>query len=197
MSREITKRIQTRTLQKGKTYDMAYIAVFAVLITICSWISIPTAIPFTMQTFAIFLSVLVLGGRRGTLAIVIYILLGAIGVPVFAGFTGGIGIIMGPTGGYFIGFILSALIMWAMEHILGQKVWVQSLSMLLGMIAYYTFGTIWFMIVYMRNTGSIGLTTALGWCVIPFIIPDLLKAALALGLDKALKKPLSSIIDHR
>lgn len=195
MSREITKKMQTGTLQKGKTYDMAYIAVFAVLITICSWISIPTTIPFTMQTFAIFFSVLVLGGRRGTLAIVIYILLGAVGIPVFAEFTGGIGIIMGPTGGYFTGFILSALIMWTMEHILGRKVWVQILSMILGMLAYYTAGTIWFMIVYMKNTGNIGLTTALGWCVIPFIIPDLLKAALALGFDKALKKPLSSIIN--
>ena len=79
---------------KIRTYDMAYIAVFTVLIAICSWISIPTAIPFTLQTFAVFLSVSVLGGKRGTMAVLLYVLLGAIGLPVFSGFTGGIGILL-------------------------------------------------------------------------------------------------------
>ena len=77
-----------RTGEKRKIYDMAYIAVFTVIIAICSWISIPTLVPFTLQTFAVFLSVAILGGKRGTLSIIIYVLLGAIGVPVFAGFSG-------------------------------------------------------------------------------------------------------------
>ena len=66
---------------------MVYIAIFAVLMAICSWISIPMSVPFTLQTFGVFLAVGVLGGKRGTLAIVVYVLLGAIGIPVFAGFT--------------------------------------------------------------------------------------------------------------
>lgn len=178
-----------------KTYDMAYIAVFTVLIAICSWISIPTAIPFTLQTFAVFLSVSVLGGKRGTMAVLLYVLLGAVGLPVFAGFSGGLGIILGNTGGYLIGFILCALLMWLMESLFGKKTWVSVLSMILGMVAYYAVGTVWFLFVYMRNTGAIGITTVLAWCVIPFIIPDLVKAALALTLSNTLRRPLAKIMD--
>lgn len=185
---------------KGKTYDMAYIAVFTVLIAICSWISIPTVIPFTLQTFAVFLSVAVLGGRRGTLAVILYVLSGAIGIPVFAEFTGGLGIILRNTGGYIIGFIFSALVMWLMESIFIKKLHVkhtlviQAVSMVLGLLACYAAGTIWFMLVYMKDAGPVGLTTVLGWCVIPFIIPDAVKIALALMLGNILKRPLGKIM---
>lgn len=183
-----------RASERGKTYDMAYIAIFAVLMAVCSWISIPTAIPFTLQTFAVFLAVTVLGGKRGTMSVLVFVLLGAVGVPVFAGFTGGLYVILGNTGGYIIGFLFAGLIMWLMERLFGRKMWVQAASMLLGMVTYYVFGTIWFMFVYMRTTGPVGLTAVLGWCVIPFIIPDLVKAALALFLGNTLRKPLSAII---
>lgn len=183
-----------RVPERGKTYDMAYIAVFAVLMAICSWISIPTAIPFTLQTFAVFLAVTVLGGKRGTMSVLVFVLLGAVGVPVFAGFTGGLYVILGNTGGYIIGFLFAGLLMWLMERLFGRKMWVQAVSMLLGMVTYYVFGTIWFMIVYMRTTGPVGLTAVLGWCVIPFVIPDLIKAVLALFLGNTLRKPLSAIM---
>lgn len=189
-----------KTPGKGKTYDMAYIAVFTVLIAVCSWISIPTAIPFTLQTFAVFLAVEVLGGRRGTLAVALYVLLGAIGVPVFAGFTGGLGIILRNTGGYIIGFIFSALVMWLMESIFLKKLhmrhtlFIKALSMVLGLLACYTAGTIWFMLIYMRDAGPVGLATVLGWCVIPFIFPDMIKIALALMLGNLLHRPLSQIM---
>ncbi len=177
----------TAAATRSKTYDMVYIAVFTVLIAVCSWISIPAAVPFTLQTFAIFLAVTVLGGKRGTLAVVVYILLGITGIPVFAGFTGGVHILAGNTGGYIIGFIFSALVMWAMEAMLGKKLWVQALSMIIGLALCYAFGTIWFMVVYTRNAGAVGLVTVLGWCVIPFVIPDLIKVALALAMGKRLK----------
>lgn len=194
MSREISARV---TAKRSKTYDMAYIGVFTVLITICSWISIPTLVPFTLQTFAVFLAVSVLGGKRGTLAVVVYVLMGAIGIPVFAEFTGGIGIILRNTGGYIIGFIFSALVMWLMESLFGRKLWVQGISMVLGLLACYAVGTAWFMFVYMRETGAVGLMTVLGWCVIPFIIPDAVKIVLALTLSSTLKKPLAGIIGER
>lgn len=189
-----------RTAGRGKTYDMAYIAVFTVLIAICSWISIPTVIPFTLQTFAVFLAVEVLGGKRGTLAVTLYVLLGAIGVPVFAEFTGGLGIILRNTGGYIIGFILSALVMWLMEAVFIKKLHVQhvlviqAVSMVLGLLACYAAGTIWFMLVYMKDAGPVGLTTVLGWCVIPFMIPDAVKIALALMFGNILRKPLGKIM---
>ncbi len=187
---------KVRTNEKRKTYDMAYIAVFTVLIAICSWISIPMTVPFTLQTFAVFLSVSILGGRRGTMAVLVYVLLGAVGIPVFAGFTGGPGIILNTTGGDIIGFILSAPIMWLTENLFGKKLPVQILSMVLGLLACYAVGTVWFMFVYMRQTGAVGLGTVLGWCVIPFIIPDAVKIALALMLGNTLRRPLSKIMNN-
>lgn len=176
----------TATSKTMKTKDMAYIALFAVMMAVCSWLSIPATVPFTLQTFGVFLAVGVLGGKRGTLAVLVYLLLGAIGIPVFAGFQGGIGCIAGSTGGYIVGFLFSALVMWAMEKLLGKKRWVLALSMILGLVVCYAFGTVWFMQVYARNTGEIGLLTALGWCVFPYIIPDVVKILLALALCKRL-----------
>ena len=170
----------TQTTTRSKTYDMVYIAVFAVLIAICSWISIPMTVPFTLQTFAVFLAVGVLGGKRGSLAVLI----------VFAGFSGGIGQLLGNTGGYIIGFLFSALLMWLIEKLFGRKTWVLGISMVLGLIVCYAIGTVWFMVVYAQNSGAVGLATVLGWCVIPFIIPDLVKIALALTLSKRLSKAL-------
>ena len=176
----------SNTSLKIRTVDMVYVALFAVLMAVCSWISIPAAVPFTMQTFGVFLAVAVLGGKRGTLAILVYLLLGAVGAPVFAGFSGGISALLGSTGGYIIGFLFLALVMWLMERLLGKKTWVLAVSMVLGLVVCYAFGTAWFMVVYARTTGAIGLWTALGWCVFPYIIPDLAKIALALLLSKRL-----------
>ena len=174
---------------KMKTSDMAYIAMFAVVMAVCSWISIPAIpplVPFTLQTFGVFLAVGVLGGKRGSLAVLVYLLLGMVGVPVFSGFSGGIGYLLGSTGGYIVGFLLTALVMWLMEHFLGSKSWVLVLSMVVGLVVCYAFGTAWYMIVYTANTGEIGLWTALSWCVFPFIVPDLIKIALAFLISKRL-----------
>lgn len=180
--------MNTMAASKSKTYDLVYIAVFAVLMAVCSWISVPTAVPFTLQTFAVFMAVGVLGGRRGTMSVVLYMILGAVGVPVFAGMTGGIGILTGTTGGYIVGFLFSALVMWAMEKLPGKKSVMQIVSMIVGLIVCYAFGTAWFMIVYSRANGAVGLATVLGWCVIPFIIPDIIKIVLAYGLSRKLRK---------
>ena len=180
--------MSTVTATKTKTYDLAYIAIFAVLIAICSWISIPAQVPFTLQTFAVFLAFGVLGGKRGTMAVLVYILLGAVGIPVFAGFTGGIGVLMGNTGGYILGFLGSALVMWALEKLPGKRSVIQIFSMIAGLLVCYTFGTLWFMTVYAGTTGKVGLVTVLGWCVIPFIIPDLIKIGLAYMLAGRIRK---------
>lgn len=179
--------MQTEAAVRGKTYDMVYIGIFAVLIAVCSWISIPAAVPFTLQTFGVFMAVEVLGGKRGTMAVLVYILMGAVGLPVFAGFQGGIGVIFNTTGGYIVGFLCSALIVWAAESLFGKKPLVRLLSMAAGLIACYALGTIWFMVVYGRTTGAVGLMTVLGWCVIPFIIPDLVKIGLAYVISRKIR----------
>ncbi|MGN0263641.1 MAG: biotin transporter BioY [Oliverpabstia sp.] len=178
--------VNTEVKSHSKTYDLVYVALFAVLIAICAWISVPTTVPFTLQTFGIFLTVGLLGGKRGSMAVLVYILLGAAGIPVFSGFTGGIGRLLGSTGGYIVGFLASALVMWALEKVMGRKPWALAIQMVLGLIVCYAIGTVWFMVVYSGTSGAVGLMTVLGWCVIPFIIPDLIKIAMALVLTKRL-----------
>lgn len=176
------------TKSKITTKELVFTALMAVIIAVCSWISIPTTVPFTLQTFGVFMAVGLLGGKKGTISVLVYILLGAVGVPVFAGFSGGIGVLFGTTGGYIVGFLLSGLVYWAITAAFGEKLPVMIIAMALGLIVCYAFGTVWFMIVYAKNTEAIGLMTALGWCVFPFIIPDCIKIALAIVLTKQLKK---------
>lgn len=173
---------------KNNTRDTVFIALFAVLIGVCAWISIPTAIPFTMQTFGVFFALNFLGGKKGTVCVCIYLLLGLIGIPVYANGTAGIGILFGTTGGYMIGWIFSGLSVWILETLLGRKIWAQSVCMLVGLWVCYGFGTAWFMAVYARTAGAIGLWAALCWCVFPFILPDLAKLGLVLWLTQRLEK---------
>ena len=173
-----------KTREKMKVLDLVYVAIGAALIAICSWISIPTAVPFTLQTFAVFFVLLLLGGERGTIAILVYVLLGAVGVPVFAGFSGGIGILLGNTGGYILGFLFIGFIYILFTKLFKKKIVIKVASLVLGLAVCYAFGTAWFMHVYMQSSGEVGLITVLGWCVFPFIIPDLLKLALAVVIAR-------------
>jgi len=174
--------------EKFTIRDMCYISMFAVIIAVCSWISIPMAVPFTLQTFGVFAALGVLGGKKGTVAVVVYVLLGAVGLPVFAGFKLGIGTLFGTTGGYIIGFVLSGIVYWAITDKFGTKLAVTVIAMAVGLIVCYAFGTAWFMIVYTRSKGSVTLWSALGWCVFPFIVPDAVKIALAVFISEKVGK---------
>ncbi len=171
-----------------KTRDMVYIAIGAALIAVCSWISIPTTVPFTLQTFAVFFVLLALGGERGTIAVAVYVLMGAVGIPVFSGFKGGASALLGNTGGYIVGFIFMGLIYMLITKIFGEKLLSLILAASVGLIACYAFGTAWFMFVYTKNTGAVGLMSVLSWCVFPFIIPDIAKMAVAILISKRVKK---------
>ena len=107
---------------------------------------------------------------------------------MFANFSGGVGILLGQTGGYILGFIGSALVMWAMERFLGGKLWGLGLNMLLGLLVCYAFGTAWFMVVYPMGGEGVGLWTALTWCVFPYVPFDMVKIALALALTSQLRR---------
>lgn len=178
------------TVRKINTRDIAYIAIFTALLAVCSWIAIPTPtrIDFTLQILGVFLTLGVLGGKRGTLAITAYLLLGAAGVPVFAGFSGGAGALLSPSGGYLIGYFFAGLLMWALEKAIGNRTWAMAVSMLLGLAVCYAFGTVWFMIVYPMGGEAISLVTALLWCVVPYMPFDLIKLAAALTLSAQLRR---------
>ena len=174
--------------RRSISYDITVIAISAALITVCSWISIQIGpVPVTLQTLAVLAVLLTAGGRRGTIAIAVYLALGAVGVPVFAGFKGGPAAFVGPTGGFLVGFLVAALIFWLLEKLVfGKLMTTPSKKLIFGIvnsvifeIVMYIVGVIWFMTVYAAQTGPVGLMTVLGWCVIPFIIPDIVKIAAA------------------
>jgi len=170
----------TQAKTKLTANDLVYSALFAVLITVCAWISIPATVPFTLQTFGVLCAMGLLGGRRATLAVLTYLLLGAVGVPVYSGFRGGLGVLLGVTGGYLAGFLVSTLLYWLLTSLLGNRPWVRILGMVVGLAACYAFGTAWFMVAYARTAGPVSLAAALGWCVAPFLLPEIVKTALAI-----------------
>lgn len=165
--------------------DLCYIAVFAAIIAILAQLSIPmpAGVPMTLQTFAVPLAGVVLGKRDGTLASLVYVLLGAVGVPVFAGFTGGIGIVLGMTGGFIVSFPLMAFLAGVgIES--GSKVSLV-LNLILGAVANYAVGTIWFMVA-----ADASLATALAGCVVPFIPTAIVKIILVALIGPVLRKAL-------
>ena len=171
-----------------KILNLAYIAMGAALITLCAWITIPIGpVPFTMQTFAVITIAGIFGWKRGTLSVLVYIALGALGTPVFSGFKGGLGALAGVTGGYIVGFIFTALIVGLISS-RTKKIVPLALAMLGGILCCYAFGTVWFMVVYTRSTGAIGLISVLSKCVFPYILPDIIKIVLGVLLTKRLHK---------
>ncbi len=172
-----------------KTRDMALCALFAALLAVCAWLVIPIGdVPFTLQTFGVFAALGLLGGKRGTIAIAVYLLLGAVGAPVFAGFKGGVGALLGVTGGYLVSYIFMGLIVIAAEKLFGDRTIVFLIAGVIALIVCYAFGTAWFVVAYAKTAGPISWAAALGKCVIPFVLPDLAKLALAVFLRDRLKR---------
>lgn len=157
---------------------MVLCALFAALTALCAWISIPVMdIAYTMQTFAVFLTLGVLGGKWGTVSIAIYLALGAVGMPVFSGFQGGVGTLLGVTGGYIWGFLASGLVYWCFEKL------CKPAAMTAGLLACYLCGSAWFLVY--AGSGA-GLWAVLLKCVVPYLIPDAVKLWLALKLSARL-----------
>ena len=161
--------------------NMVLCSLFAALIAICAWISIPVSdVAFTLQTFGVFLSLGLLGGKRGCSTVLIYLLLGAVGLPVFSGFRGGPGMLAGVTGGYLWGFLFAALAYRLTERF-GKLP-----AMITGQIVCYLCGSLWF---YLYTGG--GLWLILLRCVIPYLFGDAVKIALAYTLSRRLARHIT------
>lgn len=174
------------------TRSAAYIAMMAVILCICSWLTVPFAVPFTMQTFGVYCAFLLLGGKRGLLAIGLYILLGLVGLPVFSGFQGGPGHLLGLTGGYIIGFLFTGLGYLLMEGKLKNLAFLPRFALLiLDLMPCYLIGTLWFIAVSRLHGSEMGFVSALTLCVLPYILPDLLKVLLAERISARVGKYLS------
>ena len=161
--------------------SMVQCSMFAALITVCAWISIPVLdIAFTLQTLGIFLNLSLLGGKRGCAAIFLYLLLGAAGMPVFSGFQGGIGCLAGVTGGFLWGFAAAGLVYRLLERF-GKLP-----AMIAGQLICYVCGCVWF---YLYTGG--GLWLILVRCIFPFLLPDAVKIALACTLSRRLARHIA------
>lgn len=172
----------------NKTHQMALIGLMTAILCIMAPFSILlpfSPIPLSLGTLAIYFCVLVLGMKKGTLSVVLYLLLGLVGLPVFSGFTGGIGKLLGPTGGYIVGYVLLALVCgFFADRFPNRKVfWL--LGILLGTALCYLFGTLW-----LSYQASLTFSQALLSSVVPFLPGDMIKIALALPLGLQIRKRL-------
>ncbi|MGN2370589.1 biotin transporter BioY [Clostridium cagae] len=164
--------------------DQIICAIFAVITAICAQISIPFfQVPFTMQVFAIVLSAVILGYKKAFISQIIYILLGTVGLPVFAGFKGGIQSLIGPTGGYITSFLLMVLIIGYFSERYNGNYFIIGFSDILGIVVCYIIGTA--QLAFILNITFLG---ALKIGVLPFIIFDLAKITLGLFLGIDIKK---------
>ena len=174
--------MRENVLKKLKTRDMAYIGLAVALNAICAFITVPATVPFTLQIFGIFFTLSFLGGKRGALAVWLYLLCGAVGLPVFSGFRGGFSVLLSGTGGFIMAFAAVALLYFVTSFFRMPR-FASYILAALSLLLIYFGGCAWF--VYMMG-GT--LAHALLVCVVPFILPDLIKIALAFLLSARLAK---------
>lgn len=167
-----------------KITNIVFTALFVAVIVVCSQIIIPFGqVPITLQTVGVFLSATILGARWSSVSVLVYILLGLVGLPVFSGFSSGVGYLLGPTGGYIVGFLFTALIVGFITEKLGKGAGVLTVAMVLGLLVCYAFGTAWFCLV-MKQDFIYGILL----CVVPYIIPDIIKIVFSVFMVKRLSK---------
>lgn len=168
-----------------KTQNIVICGLFAAITAVLAQISIPlpfTTVPLTMQIFAVALAGLLLGSKRGFVAILIYVLLGAIGLPVFAQMSGGLGVLLGPTGGFLLGCPFMAFVIGYVSERTSSKLYIL-LSMVLGLGVVYITGTIMYSVV----TNST-IKDSIMYCVVPFVVVDLIKLFLATSVGVLVSK---------
>lgn len=170
---------QSVKTKKNLTKDIAYTGLAAAVICVLAPLSVPIGtIPVSLATLAVFFVSATLGWKKGTIAVAVYILLGLTGLPVFASFKGGAGVIAGPTGGYVLGYVPCAFLTGLLVDLFGKHKFVYPLAMILGLAACYLFGTVWYSI-----SQQVAFVVALSVCVVPFLIFDAVKIVAASALS--------------
>jgi len=162
---------------------MVLASLLASLTAVCAWLSLPIPpVSVTLQTFGILLALGTLGGKWGMVSTGLYLLLGIVGLPVFAGFRGGAAALLDGTGGFLWGFLLGAIVYWALER-LGTLP-----AMCAAMAVCYLSGCVWFQVY----AGNIGLFRAFLICVLPYLLPDAVKLWLAYSVSRRLRRHVSA-----
>jgi len=172
--------------QRNKLLMMITTALFAAIIGVLAQVTIPLPlVPITGQTLAIGLAATILGSRYGTIATILYLIMGAIGIPVFAQMSAGLGVLFGPTGGFIVGFIPAAFIIGYYIEKTSFTIFQAIIANLIGMIVTLTFGTIW-----LKISAELSWTAAFISGFAPFIIVGVIKAALAGWIGILVRKRL-------
>ncbi len=179
--------------KKTDLYSIAAISLFSALICVCSFISIPFAIPITLQLFGVYLALFTLGGRRGLVSVLLYISIGALGLPVFSGFTGGISRLFDATGGYIFGFIVLSLVYLALSSVLPKRRFFAAVASGVSLTALYLSGSLWYAFVYLD--GGERFVYILIVTIVPFVIPDIIKIILAYIVSKRILVMIKNSID--
>ena len=161
-------------------------ALFTAFIAVCSYISIPISPPITLQLFAITLATYVYGGFFATVSVLLYLALGAVGLPVFSGFVGGFGHLLSANGGFLLGFIAYCLIYALFECVFGKNGKKRIIYTSVSLLALYIIGSVWYTFVYL-NGGFGAYLSALLVTVLPFVLPDAVKIFLAYIIAERLK----------
>ncbi len=171
---------------KVRTRDMVETALMTSVMCILGPLSVPIGvIPVSLTPLAVLLSVYILGTRKGTTACLLYILLGFAGLPVFSGFSGGSARLLGPTGGYIIGFIFMALISGFSIRKFYKQIPLQFAGMFIGLCACYAFGTLW-----LSYSAGMTIEAALAVGVLPFVLIDMCKIAFSIIIGRTLREQL-------
>lgn len=171
--------------RKSKISALSRAAVMTAVTCVLAPLSIPIGpVPLSLTTFAIYLSLYLLNWKWATGSLLAYLVIGMIGMPVFSGFTGGLGKLMGPTGGYIVGFFPMAMLSGLIVGKCSSR-WGQFLGFVIGTAVCYAFGTAWFCF-----ESQTPLHAALAACVYPFLPGDLLKIILAMTFGPMLRKQL-------
>ncbi len=178
---------KVQTLRTTNTYALAVTALMTAVTCILAPLSIPIGpVPISLTNFAIYLALYLLDWKKGTMSYILYLLLGFVGLPVFSGFTAGLGKLAGPTGGYIVGFLPMAVIAGIVIDKFNQR-WIQIAGMIIGTAICYAFGTAWFCI-----QANYTVSAALAVCVIPFIPADLIKMVVAMIIGPEIRKRLGT-----
>ncbi len=167
------------------TKDMTYCALLAAVICVLSPFTIAIGpVPLSLATFSVYLTATITGAKRSFISTLIYLLLGLAGLPVFSGGAGGLSKFAGPTGGYLIGYLFIAIIggLFADKT---NKIYLIIIGMIIGTAVLYAFGTAWFVKVTESD-----LSYALSVCVLPFLLPDLVKILVATFAGSMIKSAL-------
>ncbi len=180
----------TAAFSSEKLRSYIQISIFTAIIAVCSFVTIPAPVPFTLQTLGVFAALTITGFKKGLASIILYIILGITGLPVFSGFSAGIGHLAGASGGYITGFIFIALCYGLFAHNSNASVLLKATGLFTGLVTCYLFGTLWYVAVYLKDLSFSAFGSAFLVCVVPFIIPDLIKLSVAVVIDRKTPKQI-------